>query len=59
MAEINTIKELQSFSKMNKILLDTINEYSEICTDPIVKDKLIKATEEIILIQKKQFTACL
>ena len=47
MAEINTIKELHSFAKMNKIMLDVINECTEICTDPYVKEKLIKAKEQI------------
>ena len=47
MAEINTIKELHSFAKINKIMLDVINECSENCNDPVVKEKLIKTKEQI------------
>ena len=47
MAEINTIKELHSFAKINKIMLDVIYECSENCTDPVVKEKLIQVQKQI------------
>ena len=51
MAEINTIKELHSLAKTNKIMLDAINECCGCCTDPIVKDVLLNTKEQIELIK--------
>ncbi len=57
MAEINTIKELHKFIEMHQIMIDSITECSEDCTDPIVKDKLSKTKNQIKEIRKNNTEA--
>ena len=47
MAEINIIRELRNLSEANKIMIDVINECTEICTDKKTKEKLMNAIKQV------------
>ena len=45
--ELNSIRELNAYTKMYNILFNTIEECSRICTDDIVKEKLIDTKKTV------------
>lgn len=46
MSQIDAIKELHHYKKMYRLMQNAVIDCSEICKDPIVKEKLIKVQKE-------------
>ena len=46
MSKINVIEELHHYKKMYRLMQNAVIDCTEICKDPIVKDKLIKVQQE-------------
>ena len=46
MSKINVIEELHHYKKMYRLMQNAVINCTEICKDPIVKEKLIKVQQE-------------
>ena len=46
MSKINVIEELHHYKKMYRLMQNTVIDCTEVCKDPIVKEKLIKVQQE-------------
>lgn len=46
MSKINVIEELHHYKKMYRLMQNAVIDCTEICKDPIVKEKLIKVQQE-------------